>query len=625
MEKTLIMGRIKIIKGVAVVLALVAYSSQSYAAKPSGELNCSSNKNKNNILCLDTDGDGLINKDDLDDDNDGFSDQEEINAGTDPLDPQSFPNNAPQAEYLSISSFDYAPVSFALSGKDLDGHKLTYSVTTNPTKGNLSGEAPNLTYTPSGELGNDSFEFLVNDGFVNSAPAVVDIAIIDRFPVLSITQPTENASYDTSTVLLKAEAIDAVDGNISSLVSWSSNIDGALGAGGEIVVNLSSGTHLINAIVKDSQNQESSDSVSIMVDQFAAPTKIESFYAESSIILSGQSTEIFWEVNNADQLRIIYPTGSFSTQSTSSSYTFSPSSDTTYVIEAYRNSVLLDTKSLFVSVIQNESEAPIQIISPALNDNVNSDLFQIIGQVNDDSFLTSYLKEEACVVGNQFVFSNVASPEANFGSGVFELKSTNPSLQVYRKSLTVNRMNGAYPSTFISPSATCLNGPGQIEFEVNGATKPVNSIDFDVNADGTIEDTVSNGELFSHTFDSVGVYLVKAVINFTDSSTYELKVVIGVQPKDVIPAYYNAAWSNFLSLLEQEDYSAALRYFYEPVRGKYKDLLNSLSSGNISQRVSGLESVTNSSGYREFAFLHVKDNEPQLHMILFEAGEIVGL
>ena len=619
------MGRMKIIKGVAVVLALVAYSSQSYAAKPSGELNCSSNKNKNNILCLDTDGDGLINKDDLDDDNDGFSDQEEINAGTDPLDPQSFPNNAPQAEYLSISSFDYAPVSFALSGKDLDGHKLTYSVTTNPTKGNLSGEAPNLTYTPSGELGNDSFEFLVNDGFVNSAPAVVDITIIDRFPILSITQPTENASYDTSTVLLKAEAIDAVDGNISPLVSWSSDIDGALGTGSEILVNLNSGTHLINAMVKDSQNQQASDSVSITVDQYAEPAKIQSFYSDTGILLSGQKITFFWEVNNADSIKIVYPTGTVNTSSATGSWSTYPLSGATYVLEAYRNNVLLDTKSLSISVIQNESEAPIQIISPALNENLNSDVFQVIGQVNDNSFLTSYLKEEACVAGNQFVFSNIASPEATNGSGVFHLKSTSPSLQVYKKSISVQRVNGAHPSTYISPSATCLNGPGQIDFEVNGATKPISSIDFDVNADGAIEDTLSEGEVFSHTFDSIGVYLVKAVINFADGSFYELQVAIGVQPMDVIPAYYNAAWSNFLNLLEQEEYSAALRYFYEPVRGKYKDILQSLSSENISQRVSGLESVTNSSGYREFAFLHVKDNEPQLHMILFEAGEIVGL
>ena len=378
-------------------------------------------------------------------------------------------------------------------------------------------------------------------------------------------------------------------------------------------------------MVKDSQNQQASDSVSITVDQYAEPAKIQSFYSDTGILLSGQKITFFWEVNNADSIKIVYPTGTVNTSSATGSWSTYPLSGATYVLEAYRNNVLLDTKSLSISVIQNESEAPIQIISPVLNENLNSDVFQVIGQVNDNSFLTSYLKEEACVAGNQFVFSNIASPEANFGSGVVELKSTSPLRQLYKKSFSVKRVIGAHPSTFISPSATCLNGPGLIEFEVKGETKTISSVDFDVNADGSIEDTVSYGELFSHTFGTVGVYLVKAIIHFADNSMYETQVAIGVQPQDMVPAYYNAAWTNFLNLLEQEDYSAALRYFYEPVRGKYRDVLQSLATENISQRVSRLELVTNTSGYREFAFLHVKDNEPQLHMILFEAGEIVGL
>jgi hypothetical protein len=44
--------------------------------------------------------------------------------------------------------------------------------------GTLSGIAPNLTYTPSPGFDlEDSFSFVVNDGELDSAPAVVDLLI----------------------------------------------------------------------------------------------------------------------------------------------------------------------------------------------------------------------------------------------------------------------------------------------------------------------------------------------------------------------------------------------------------------------------------------------------------------
>ena len=42
---------------------------------------------------LDTDGDGVGNNADTDDDGDGFSDEEELEAGTDSLNSESFPSN----------------------------------------------------------------------------------------------------------------------------------------------------------------------------------------------------------------------------------------------------------------------------------------------------------------------------------------------------------------------------------------------------------------------------------------------------------------------------------------------------------------------------------------------------
>ena len=65
-------------------------------------------------------------------------------------------------------------------GTDADNNPLTYTIVAQPSKGTLSGAAPNLTYTPSSnQSGSDSFSFKVNDGDVDSN---VDTATVTFSP-----------------------------------------------------------------------------------------------------------------------------------------------------------------------------------------------------------------------------------------------------------------------------------------------------------------------------------------------------------------------------------------------------------------------------------------------------------
>jgi hypothetical protein len=87
-------------------------------------------------------------------------------------------NTAPVANAQSVTTDQDTPVAITLTGSDPDGDAITFTVTTNPTSGVLTGTAPNLTYTPNaGFTGNDSFTFTVNDGTVDSAPATVFITV----------------------------------------------------------------------------------------------------------------------------------------------------------------------------------------------------------------------------------------------------------------------------------------------------------------------------------------------------------------------------------------------------------------------------------------------------------------
>ena len=97
-------------------------------------------------------------------------------------------NDVPVATAQSVTTTEDTVKAITLAGTDLEGSVLTYSVISGPTKGVLTGTAPNLTYTPKANAnGSDSFIFKVNDGSFDSAEVSVSIAItpVNDAPTLS--------------------------------------------------------------------------------------------------------------------------------------------------------------------------------------------------------------------------------------------------------------------------------------------------------------------------------------------------------------------------------------------------------------------------------------------------------
>ena len=88
---------------------------------------------------------------------------------------------APTANGQSVSTNQDSAVGITLTGTDsnVPALTLTYSVTSSPSHGVLTGTAPNLTYTPSaGYTGPDSFLFTVtNTAGLTSSAATVSIGV----------------------------------------------------------------------------------------------------------------------------------------------------------------------------------------------------------------------------------------------------------------------------------------------------------------------------------------------------------------------------------------------------------------------------------------------------------------
>ena len=87
-------------------------------------------------------------------------------------------NDPPTANPQSITTNEDAPVSFTLSGSDIETPSLTFTLSSTPGHGALSGVLPNLTYTPAANYnGPDSFVFKVTDASGASDTATVDITV----------------------------------------------------------------------------------------------------------------------------------------------------------------------------------------------------------------------------------------------------------------------------------------------------------------------------------------------------------------------------------------------------------------------------------------------------------------
>jgi hypothetical protein len=87
-------------------------------------------------------------------------------------------NSPPVADDQAVVTDENTPVAITLTASDVDGDPLSFVVVDPPISGTLSGDAPNLTYTPNLDFsGTDSFTFKASDAIHESNLATVTITV----------------------------------------------------------------------------------------------------------------------------------------------------------------------------------------------------------------------------------------------------------------------------------------------------------------------------------------------------------------------------------------------------------------------------------------------------------------
>lgn len=92
--------------------------------------------------------------------------------------------------------------------------------------------------------------------------------VVNVEPVINITSPVSGSeSMENDAVTLTAVANDEEDGVLTDSIEWQSNIDGALGTDGILIVNLTVGEHTITATVTDSEGVSNQSQIILTVNQ----------------------------------------------------------------------------------------------------------------------------------------------------------------------------------------------------------------------------------------------------------------------------------------------------------------------------------------------------------------------
>ena len=93
----------------------------------------------------------------------------------------NFINQQPTANSASVNADYETAQAITLTGNDPEGDTLTFTTTTTPSNGSLSGlnsSTGAITYTPTpGFSGSDNFKFKVNDGIEDSTAATVTVTV----------------------------------------------------------------------------------------------------------------------------------------------------------------------------------------------------------------------------------------------------------------------------------------------------------------------------------------------------------------------------------------------------------------------------------------------------------------
>ena len=144
-------------------------------------------------------------------------------------------NSAPVANDQTVTLNEDETAPIILTASDANGDALTYQVVTGPSHGILTGQAPNLTYTPSQNYnGSDTFTFKANDGSLDSNTATITLSIqpVNDAPTAVDDVVTTDEDIQIAAIAVLTNDTDP-DGDTISIDDFTQPTHGTAGSNGD--------------------------------------------------------------------------------------------------------------------------------------------------------------------------------------------------------------------------------------------------------------------------------------------------------------------------------------------------------------------------------------------------------
>lgn len=184
-----------------------------------------------------------------------------------PSDPGIEDNTSPSVSILSPAdgaSLQAGVISLAGTASDAEDGDLSASISWTSGSG-LLGSGSSIAATLTAGAYDITASVSDSDGATASASVSITLtAAANQPPTVTITAPGSGTRVAQGTeVTFSATATDPEDGDRAPSISWSSNLDGALGMGARVSTTLSAGTHTVVAAVTDSDGLSDEDTVTV--------------------------------------------------------------------------------------------------------------------------------------------------------------------------------------------------------------------------------------------------------------------------------------------------------------------------------------------------------------------------